>query len=482
MAVAGGDDRTVTLTLGPNRHLEAAAARYRDPPPERLPQKRVYLDSVGRANDGAPNIVVILFDDMGYGDIGAYGNPLARTPAIDRLAAGGVKLTQFYATSPRCSPSRVGLMTGRYPVRALSHHCVFAPKGSLEEMALHANCLITHILADEIRLPEILSAAGYRTGIIGKWHLGKEPGFFPNELGFQSAFGPMHSNNKKPFNIYRNGTVEIATKDVDQSRLTALYKSEAVKFIEKTGDGPFFLYMSHTFPHEPHHADPDHRGHTPGGESGDMIADLDRNVAAIMAALERRDVAKNTLVIVTSDNGSGFVSSVGNLRGRKGDTFGGGMRVPGIFHWPGRLPKGKVRAGMAMQIDLLPALLLVAGIVPPAYRVIDSRNLMPLLTGKTASIHDYLYNFTPYVGGAEAVRDEHFKWRAPALMEQGDFYYPAPMPIHSTFSRPILTDIHRDNESYDLSNRYPADQARLDAALKAFRAGLDENVTGRKRD
>ena len=480
VGVDDGEPAHLKITMGANRFLEAAAAAYVDPAPERLDEKRAYLRGVDTGASVLPNLVVILFDDLGFGDLSAYGNRLISTPAIDRLAANGVKLNSFYSASPLCSASRVGLLTGRYPVRALSSRYVYAPAGSLEEKFLKARGLINHVPADEILLPEILQAAGYRTALVGKWHLGGEAGFLPNDLGFHEFYGVLHSNNKTPFHVYRDREIHIAHDDVDQSTLTRSYTNAARRFIDENRPRPFFLYLAHTFPHAPHHADPRHRGRSKGGLYGDMVEDLDRSVGAIAAALEEHGLLDRTMLVVTSDNGGGYSSNVGGLRGRKGDTFEGGMRVPGLFHWPGVLPRGAERDGLAMQIDVLPTVLEIIGVAAPDDRVIDGRDMLPFLKGHAPAVQDLVYYFSPYARGVAAVRDERYKFLGRMLKKQRDLFYPAPIPILSRFAEPMLTDVALDNESHDVSLNHPERSKRLEAAIVAFQASLRDNPRGWK--
>ncbi len=207
LEVAEDNAPAIELHMNPNQRFERAASRYQPPPEPHRAEKSAYLKSISAGRQNGPNIVLILFDDLGFGDLGAYGNTLIRAPNIDSIAASGVKLTHFYSASPLCSPSRAALMTGRYPSRSLANHLVFAPLGSMQEKLLHAQGFPNHIAGDEILLPEILEAAGYTTALIGKWQLGEIDGYFPGDLGFDYFFGPLHSNNKPDFEIYRGRDV-----------------------------------------------------------------------------------------------------------------------------------------------------------------------------------------------------------------------------------------------------------------------------------
>lgn len=209
-----------------------------------------------------------------------------------------------------------------------------------------------------------------------------------------------------------------------------------------------------------------------------MIEDLDRNVGAVVEKLREKGLLENTLLIVTSDNGGGFLSGVGNLRGRKGDTFEGGMRVPGIFHWPGKLPAGAERDGIAMQIDIFPTVLSLAGIPLLQDRIIDGENMLPFLDRHDASSQGSLFYFAPYTAGIAAVRDERYKFRVRSLKKQRDLFFPAPLPVISLFAEPMLTDLVLDNESHDLSSKNPERREKLEKAIADFQTSFDENPRG----
>ncbi len=478
VTVTEGKRQSLSISLGPNPHWLKAAAAYVPPAPERLAQKRDYLAAVPTAADGAPNVIVIFFDDLGYGDLSSYGNALIETPEIDRVAKTGVKLTEFYSSSPVCTPSRAGLLTGRYPVRAHAANHVFFPEGSPVALFRKVQGYPNALVQDEILLPEILAAAGYRTGMIGKWHLGDRDGHLPNDFGFESFYGVHFSNDMAPLHIYRQKQIEVPADQVDQTKLTALYTQEAVTFLEQTDRRPFFLYLAHTFPHVPHYADAAFEGRSAAGLYGDVVEDLDRSVGMVMQALEQQGLGDNTLVIVTSDNGGDYLGSVGPLRGRKGETFEGGMRVPGIFSWPERLPKGATLDGMAMNIDILPTVLGVAEIDPPTDRAIDGRNLLPMISERKASPHEHLFYFSAWHGRLEAVRDSRFKYRLRTQKQASQILYPLPLSAFTPFANPMLTDLQRGREAHDLQGRYPKKTRDLKATIEAMNESLTENPRG----
>jgi arylsulfatase A-like enzyme len=454
---------------------------------ERLEAKRAYLDAIEPVDpDTAPNFVIVLFDDLGWGDLSSYGNRLIRTPRIDALAAEGLRMTDFYSTSPVCTPSRAALLSGRYPVRSRTHNHVFFSEASPIATVRRMLGVGNELPRDEILLPEVLGAAGYATGMVGKWHLGGRPGYRPNDFGFQDFYGVLWSNDMQPLHLYRNAGIETADetprqplaafrdedagvemRGVDQRQLTRRYTQEAIRFVEANRDRPFFLYLAHTFPHVPHFADPEHAGESAGGLYGDVVEDLDRSTGALVEAIDRLGLDRETLIVVTSDNGADYGGSPGGLRGRKGEVLEGGQRVPMVVRWPGRIEAGRVSSEMGMQIDLFPTLLGLVNIAPPEDRVLDGRDLTPLWTGApgTPGPHDLLYYF-PVVRGAlpVAVRDARFKY----LRSTGD----------TGRDKPILTDLRLDEESHDLSRRQPEVAARLADALERMRHELAVNPRG----
>jgi arylsulfatase A-like enzyme len=451
-----------------------------------LAEKELYLNSLRGADlSTAPNIVVIFFDDLGYGDLSIHGNQLIETPRLDALASEGVRLTSFYAPTSVCTPSRAALLTGRFPVRSGTQGHVFfpdeSPIGTLRRMIGLGN----ELPADEITVAEALQAAGYATGMIGKWHLGALPGYHPNDFGFDSYYGVHWSNDMQPLHIYRDREIEIIDttkvenfmnafrdedepftrdREVDQSRLTRRYTEEAVAFIEDHRNEPFFLYLAHSFPHVPHFPDPAYAGRSRGGPYGDVVEDLDRSTGAIVDAIDQMGLAENTLVIVTSDNGPDYDGSPGGLRGRKGDTYEGGQLVPFIARWPGVLGPGGVVAGLSMNTDLMPTILGLAGLASPADRIIDGADVLAMWQGRGDSPHEVLFYF-PVMGVAPvAVRDDRFKYRR--------------VTGQSGRSKPTLTALEEDQENHNLIKRFPDEAVRLSAQLDAMAADLEANPRG----
>jgi uncharacterized sulfatase len=436
-----------------------------------LEAKQRYLASVeARVR---PNLVLIVFDDLGWGDLGAYGSRAIATPRIDRLAAQGVRLTEYYAPAPYCTPSRAGLLTGRYPPRTGMVQVTF-PHGSPIDRLMRIGHLPTGMPGDEVLLPEVLRAAGYATGMVGKWHLGGRSPSLPNDLGFDRYFGLLFSNDMAPVPLWRDREI-VEPHPVDQSTLTERYTDQAIAFLEENRDRPFFLYLAHTFPHVPLHPPAAHRGESEAGIYGDVVEDLDRSTGRLLDALARLGLEDDTLVLVTSDNGPWFQGSPGDVRGRKNESFEGGPRVPFIARWPGRIPAGGVIGEPVNGIDVLPTVLGLTGIAPPADRVIDGRDIWPVLADGAPSPHEALY----FYRGArlEAVRVGQHKAHARHGVFGGS---PGDLPIAGLFPRgPWLIDLERDpNESYDVSERQPAVAARLFALIESRDAEMVRNPRG----
>ncbi|MDG2271792.1 MAG: sulfatase [Halioglobus sp.] len=447
-----------------------------------LEKKRDYLTQISQqktASKAKPNIVFILYDDMGYGDLGAgaKGNAMIATPNINKLAAEGVILTDFYSPASVCTPSRAGYLTGRLPARAGLTNVIFptdTTKSFLFNTLLTPNTNV-RLPAEEITLADLLSAAGYATGMVGKWHLGDRSPSLPNDMGFDSYFGALYSNDMEPFALYANRDVAVRAP-VDQRFLTEHYTQAATNFIRLHAEEPFFLYFAHNFPHDPLAVRPERSGKSKAGLYGDVLEEIDDSVGAIVAILESTGNLDNTLIIISSDNGPWFLGDAGDQRGRKGNTFEGGMRVPFIASWPAGIAPGRTEEAMAMGIDLLPTILDLLQLPAPSDRILDGRSILSILTEGGVSPHEYLF----YYSGENlfAVRDQRFKYRGPG----GVFYSIDQAPVGVAIpKKEWLFDLAGDTrESYDTSDRNPQELGRLRAIFEAKNREMTENKRGWK--
>ena len=393
--------------------------------------------SFTHGQDRPPNFIVIMADDLGYGDLGIYGSTLIKTPNLDRLALNGARLDSFYSSANICTAARGGLLTGRYPIRLDLVGDVARPTNQV------------HLAAEEITIAEALKPLGYSSALFGKWHLGSHLQWSPTDSGFDEFFGVLHSNDMTPLELYRNE--QVVEDPVDQTTLTERYTTEAVRFIEQNRDDPFFLYIPHSFPHVPLYVSPRFDGRSDAGLYGDVVETIDWSVGEILATLQENGIADNTLVIFTSDNGPWFEGSPGIYRDRKGTSWEGGQRVPFIASWPGTIPAGTVSAEPAMNIDLFPTLVELAGGQLPRDRDIDGKNILPLLTDGAASPHDalYLFNNDRIVGVRSGPWKLVIETRYRAALnsfEHSDYYGPDG----------LLFDLEKDpGETYSFTREYP---------------------------
>ncbi len=436
------------------------------------------LPSTSPARPAAPpNVVVIFADDLGYGDLGCYGNPAIRTPHLDRLAAEGLRFTDFYSAAEVCTPSRAALLTGRYPVRngmASDSRRVLFPnsKGGLPDA--------------EITLAEALRARGYATAHIGKWHLGLNPGSRPNDQGFDLSFGLPYSNDMDALPTTPKGAVsladppaggwnvpllrngEIVERPAEQTTLTARYAAEAAAFIAANKAKPFFIYLAHTFPHVPLFASPAFKGKSRGGRYGDTVEELDASVGTVVAALRAAGVAERTLVIFTSDNGPWLTQkqqggSAGGLRDGKGSTWEGGMRVPAIAWWPGKIGPA-VSSEPATMLDLFPTAVALAGGALPADRVYDGRDLAPVLFRQRSRPPEPFF----YYRGEQLFAVRLGEWKLHFKTRIG---YGAPKA--ETHEPPLLFHLGHDaGERFNVAAEHPEVVAQLRAAVEKHTAAL----------
>lgn len=417
-----------------------------------------------------PNIVLILADDLGYGDLGAFGNGMIRTPNIDRMAAEGARLTTFYASANVCTPSRAGLLTGRYPIRT----------GLARDVIRQTDT--RGLPLAEVTIAEALKP-DYATALVGKWHLGHIAPFWPpTQHGFDLFSGLPYSHDMAPLSYTEVGTGPGCTNaasgdticashstDVAMDRLTETFFARSLDFIDANKDRPFFLLLTLTAPHVPLDPHPDHAGRSAAAEYGDVVEEIDANMGKLFARLKQHGIDEETLVILTSDNGPWWEGSAGNLRDRKGGAgWEGGYRVPFIARQPGRIPQGLVNDAMAMNTDLLPTLVRWAGgAIPDAE--LDGLDIASLLTiPRAPSPHDELILFINE--DVAAIRTQRWKYVARSFYRTFDAVLDAP----GRNDWAVLVDMANDPaESYDVSSRHPEALADMTARLARARARFE---------
>ncbi len=450
--------------------------------------------------DKRPNFIIIFLDDLGYGDLSSYGGKAISTPAIDSLAQEGVRLTDFYASAAICAPSRAGLLTGRYPIRSgvvgnlypkdepfqkkFAREYLGTGLKSLGTLDLQEGGVVPGIPQKEILLGEALKTAGYRTGMIGKWHLGdysKNPSFNPVRNGFDFYFGVPHSNDMFPYPLYKNEEMVEADIGLNQARLTGMYTEEAVNFIRESKDQPFFLHFAHTFPHQPLYASDKFANKSKGGKFGDAVEEIDWSVSRILETLKELGIDDNTMIVFSSDNGPWFEGSSGHFRGRKGQSYEGGFHVPMIARWPGQIPAGTECDTPLMNIDIYPTFLSLAGVDLPQDRIIDGRNMMDQLKGNNdESPHDALYFY--HFETLEGIRVGDWKY----FRQLNRYVWPVPLDAASVANKlaekqlgnerwPLLHNLQIDpGESYNVMNAYPDVAKKLAKRMLEWEAKIKD--------
>ncbi len=390
-----------------------------------------------------PNIVLLFCDDLGYGDIGTFGHPTIRTPNLDRMAAEGVKFTNFYSGSPACTASRYALLTGRYPVHS-GFSWVLYPNS---QRGIHPK---------ETTLAEGMKKAGYATGCFGKWHLGTtKKEFLPLQNGFDEYLGLPYSNDMLPPNhpdialLDGNDTLEV---NPDQSTLTRRYTERAISFIKKNKAQPFFCYLPFAMPHIPLHPGTRFQGISTRGNYGDVVEEIDWSLGEILKTLKANGLAENTLVFFTSDNGPWIIKnelggSSGLLRDGKGSTWEGGMRVPGIAYFAGKTTAGKVVQSPASTLDLYTSFLKMAGYEFAEGHQKNGQDISNLIFGKTDNKADRpFFYYGP--NQLHAVRKGKWKLHVKTNSQTGNDYFNGKIPL--------LFNLDSDpSEQYDLTEAHP---------------------------
>lgn len=439
-----------------------------------------------------PNIIILFMDDMGYGDLSCYGALDILTPHLDRMAAQGVRLTNFLSGQAVCSASRAALLTGCYPNRIGITGALFpgSPIG---------------LSSDETTIAEMLKQKKYATGIFGKWHLGDAVPFLPTRHGFDTYLGIPYSNDMWPVDVYalpagaskkstypplpliRNESpVDTIDNMEDQAMLTALLTDEAIRFIRENKQKPFFAYIPYPMPHVPINATAAFRGKSRQGVYGDVIQEADHHIGRILSVLKQEGLEENTIVIFTSDNGpwlnyGNHAGSSGGFREGKGTTFEGGQRVPCIVQWKGHLPEGIVSNQLCSAIDLLPTLAFYTGCALPRQKI-DGVDLHQLLEGDatTSPRRTFLYYYRR--NALEAVRRDNWKLVFPhasrSYAGQAPGVHGAPGPAPENVEMPkALYDLRRDpGETYDVQQSYPEIVAELEQLAATARKELGDDL------
>ena len=417
------------------------------------------LAALHAADAPRPNIIFINCDDLGYGDLGCYGAKDIRTPNLDRMAADGTRFTDFSVTSALCTPSRAALMTGKYPGRLGLATGVLRPDAT------------NGLAGSEVTLAEVLKPAGYATGCIGKWHLGFVKGMRPMDQGFDSYYGVMHNLDKfETVCFEKEGGMPVLRGDVVAKRpavpaeMTGLYTTEALKFIEQHRSEPFFLYIGHHMPHIPFEASPKFKGKSARGLFGDVVEELDSSTGQILDKLRSLGLAERTLVIFTSDNGPerNTPGSAGPFGGGKHGVFEGGLRMPCIAWWPGKVPAVRVCDEFIATLDVLPTFARIAGTTPPAH--LDGFDQLDVLLGRPGakSPRNTLYSLYGFGDNRfESIREGHWK-----------LHLGTPPKLYD-----LSTDIA---ESNSVAARHPDRVEDLRARLEAWRKETNANMPGPK--
>lgn len=445
----------------------------------------LYSGPENKTETSKPNVILIFADDLAFGDLGSYGAKGWKTPNLDQLAADGVRFTQFYVPHAVCTASRAALLTGAYANRLELY-------GALDHTAKHG------LNPEETTIAEMLKSNGYQTGMVGKWHLGHQPEFLPTRQGFDSYFGLPYSNDMWPNHPESKdyypplplieGEKAIAYLE-DQQELTSWYTYKSLEFIEKNQEKPFFLYLAHNMPHVPLYVSEKFKGKSEQGMYGDVMMEIDWSVGEIRKKLKELGLEDNTLIIFTSDNGpwlsyGGHAGSKGNLREGKGTSWEGGIRVPAIFTWPGKIPAGKIQDQAAMTIDVLPTLAKVTGSQLPELKI-DGSDIWPLVMGEKAELKPYF----AYYNRNELQAVIYGKWKLVfphtyRTIPQGTELRNDGIPVkylNVKLEKASLFDLSKDpGETTDVSAQNPGILAQLNEFAEQARADMGDALTAKE--
>jgi len=442
------------------------------------------LPLADKGKSDQPNIILIFADDLAYGDLGVYGAKGWTTPNLDQLAADGAKFDQFYVPHAVCSASRAALLTGAYANRVGIH-------GALDHSAKHG------LNPKEITIAEMLKSKGYATGMVGKWHLGHHPEFLPTRQGFDSFFGLPYSNDMWPNhpetkNYYPplpliQGEKTLAFLE-DQSELTTWYTQKSLEFIDKNQDQPFFLYLAHSMPHVPLFVSDKFKGKSAQGLYGDVMMEIDWSVGQIREKLKKLGLEENTLIIFTSDNGpwlsyGGHAGLKGGLKEGKGTSWDGGIRVPALMAWPGKIPSGTTIKQPAMTIDILPTLAEISGTTLPPLKI-DGSSIWKLLQGKETKPTPYFAYYNQ--NELQAVIYDKWKLVFPHVyrtIPTGSELRNDGLPVkyaHIRLEKEQLFDLSHDpGETTDIHSNFPEIVKMLHQFAEKARSDMGDQLTQR---
>jgi len=427
--------------------------------------RREWIGGLGALAGAArkPNVILIYADDLGYGDLGCYGGKI-RSPYLDRMAAEGMRFTHCLSANAVCSPSRAALLTGRYPTRVSVPRVLFPTD-------------TTGLPEGETTIAQMLKPAGYKTMCVGKWHLGHLEQHLPTNHGFDEYYGIPYSNDMTPRVLLHStpGKVETVEQTATLETLTSRYTEQAVRFIERSKDSPFFLYMPHTYPHIPLGASQKFRGKSSQGIYGDVVEELDWSVGQLFETLKKHRLDRDTMVVFSSDNGPWYQGSGGGLRGRKGSTLEGGVRVPLIARMPGRIAAGKSCASLVSTMDMLPTFSKLCGTALPG-KPLDGIDVWPLLSSKQSTMdREALLYFDGW--NAQCMRKGNLKLHVSRFNSQ--VYSPAAAVgrLNLPLVKPELYDLSADHdESYDVAPDRPEVVKEMLAKFDSLLNGFPDEV------